>query len=112
MFRLVFSSRLWISNPTGLQDKECYLQDILIRASHGTDSRFVVAIKDQNSIFHVARVTDILVLEIEDAVSILNLFVRLESGIYISTFCKPMDDLSSLPDQKSIHRYLITIFHA
>lgn len=100
------------SNPTERQDEGCYLQDLLIRASRATDSRFTVAIKSEYYIFHAARVTDTSVLEIEDAVSILNEFVRSGSGTSISTFYKSDDDLSSLLDKSSIHSCLVTLSHA
>ncbi|EMD85225.1 hypothetical protein COCC4DRAFT_66349 [Bipolaris maydis ATCC 48331] len=100
------------SNPAGRQDEECYLQDLLIKASRVLNARFIVAIENEHYIFHTARVTDTSVLEIEDAVSILNEFVRSGSGTSISIFCKPEDDLSSLPDKTSIHSCLVTLSHA
>lgn len=100
------------SNSSGGRDEECYLQDLLIRASHEPTSRFIIAIDYEHYIFHVVRVIETSMLEVEDAVTVLDGFVRSGSGASISTFYKTENDLSDSREKTLTHSYLATLSHA
>ncbi|KAH4942592.1 hypothetical protein HBI79_027870 [Parastagonospora nodorum] len=100
------------SNSSGGHEEECYLQDLLIRASHEPTSRFIIAIDHKHYIFHVVRVTETSMLEVEDAVTVLDGFVRSGSEASISTFYKSDDDLSNSREKMSTRSCLATLSHA
>jgi len=100
------------SNSSEGNDEECYLQDLLIRASRDTTTRFIVVIEYEHYIFHVVRVTDASVLEVEDAATILDEFVRSGSGTFISTFFTIENNLSASQDKMSTRSCLATLSHA
>lgn len=100
------------SSSSGERDQECYLQDLLIRASRDTTSRFIIAIEYENFIFHVVRVTDSSALEVEDAVTILHRFVHSGSGNSISTFYNIEDELADSQEKMSNQSCLVTLSYA
>jgi hypothetical protein len=100
------------SDSSGTHDEEYYLQDLLIRASRDTTSRFIVAIEYEHYIFHVVRVMDASASEVGDAVKIFDGFVRSGSGTFVSTFYKTEDDLSDSQEKMSTHSCLATLSHA
>jgi len=99
-------------SSSGGRDEECYLHDLLIRASHETTSRFIIAIEHEHFIFHVVRVAETSTLELEDAVVVLDGFVRSGSGAFISTFYKTDDDLLNSQEKISRRSCLATLSHA
>ncbi|KAF2018580.1 hypothetical protein BU24DRAFT_458338 [Aaosphaeria arxii CBS 175.79] len=99
------------SDSPGGHDEECYLQDLLIRTSHDKTSRFIVVIEYKYYLFHVTRVGDTAAMEVEDAVTVFDGFVRSGRADFVSTFYKVDNALSNSHEKVSTHSFLATLSH-